>query len=251
MAEQTEFIANSLGLQVCLSKSSLHIQFIFVSDDQLVRSKAQIKNPDSEKTKETKQEPIVSSAIRVDDARVFEFLKTSDIVKRMATANKVKIIPRTMSGCQGIEISGVLESMQKVEKSLKDILVDISTEILTLEANDLSAEMANKRIPLIKSKVGEKFDVFTTFAINNGKEDDRKKSDATNEEKLENQTRDRQVIKKTGTPKSVTWTFPGGYKISLCNKSIEESTATVIVKFTKWNEKESKFPFDVINNACI
>ena len=212
------------------------MQCIFVADDQLVCSKVQITKPDPVKTKETKQESIVSSAVRVDDNRVFEFLKTSDILKRMATANKVKIIPHIMSGCQGIEISGVLESMQKVEKALKDILMDMSTEILTLEANDLSAEIANERIALIKSKVREKFDVSTTFAVNNDKAEDRKKSDAANEE-----TRDRQGISKTETPKSVTWTFPRGYNIRLYNKQIEESTATVIVKFTKWNGKGGKF----------
>ena len=213
-------------------------QYIFVSDDQLDHSKVQRKKPDSEKDKESKQRPIVSTAVRVDDDRVFDFLTTSKIIKGMTDVNKVKIVPRKISGHQGFEITGVPESMQKTEKAMKDILMKTTTETFTLEATDLSTAMISGRITSLESRLGEKFDVLTKFAVNEGRT---KSCTNATEEKVDNKSEHKQVILKMQTPKSVMWHFPRGYNISLYNKPIEETTASVIVRFTQWNGENSKF----------
>ena len=212
--------------------------YICVSDDQLDHSKVQIKKPYSEKDKERTQEPMVSTAVRVDDDRVFDFLTTSKIIKGMTDVNKVKIVPRKMSGHQGFEITGVPESMQKTEKTIKDILMKTTTETFTLEATGLSAAMINGRITSLESTLREKFDVLRKFTVNEG----RTKS-CTNaiEEKVESESKHKQVVFKVQTPKSVMWKFPRGYTISLYNKPVEETTASVIVRFTQWNGENSKF----------
>ena len=216
--------------------------FIYFSVDQTDHAKAPGKQTDAEKDRERKQEPVVSTAVRVDDDNVFKFLTMSKIIKRMSETNRVKIVPLKVSGCQGFEITGAPKSMQNTEKALKDILMNISSETLTLEANDLSANRASEGMASINNKIEEKYDVLTKISICECKTEGRSKyHHSTSEEKVDSQAKSSKAILKRETPKSVIWIFPGGYAVTLCNKPIEETTASIIVKFTEWNGKESKF----------
>lgn len=188
---------------------------------------------------ESVPQTFVSAPIRVDNDDVFKFFRRSKIIGQVADANRVTIKLLRLADCQGFVIEGETSAKQNAFKELNDIVLNVHSESLTFKTNNMSFHETKEQLSCFKRMINEKFDVSAKFVIHSVKSADQTYFESK-QGGSHGQTINKKVILKTETPKKVSWLFPGGYKISLINKCIEETTAVVVVSFSKWNRAESK-----------
>lgn len=191
-------------------------------------------------TVEKVQEPILSTGIKVDRDNTYRFLRQSKILRQLEGCYSVKILPKKFSECQGFVITGESSAMKKTEKKLGDTIQNVISDTVTVEKSKMPVHEANKHVLCLENKIKKKFDIYAEFNVGQLKTDDQAilyfDKGETNGQ-IDNEKK----ILRNESPKAVSWLFPGGYKISLLNRVIEETVAVVSVKFTNWNGKESKF----------